>query len=77
MKAAERRAAAALMRHGTYHENPDGLAWLQSDVDDVLCAAEHTGRDELVALLANAAWWDPSSEGPERAHAVADEMGLP
>jgi hypothetical protein len=76
--APDRRVAEALMRHGNYDETPDSVVWLRMEADEVAwLMRDGFGADEVVALLADTAWWDPTSETDERARAVAADLGVP
>ena len=64
----ERMAAAALMEHGDYYEGADSIEWLWAEAQDL---ARLNDEDEIVALLADTAWWDPTTETDERVRRCA------
>jgi len=81
MSAPVQLAAQALLRHGEYlvEGNPwgpaeqDAIAWLAMEAADL---AKCTTEAEVIALLADTSWWDPTQESADRAQCVAAELGL-
>ena len=78
------RCAGALMAHQSdvpcrtyWGEDEDACCWLAYEATDLAHIVEtYPTAAEVVALLASTGWWDPDLEGPERALAVAHDLGL-
>lgn len=78
------RCAGALMAHQAvepcrtyWGEDEDACCWLAYEASDLANLVEtYHSVEEVVTYLAGTTWWDPDVEGPERALAVAHDLGL-
>ena len=79
-----RRCAGALMRWQSrepvptyWSEDTDCMGWLAYEALQLTyIVLQYDSADEVLSLLASTGWWDPDTEGPERAEAVAAELGV-